>query len=204
MEQLLTIKTTPISLKYDITPASIELSQPKAQAHPTREQGGLEMRSEQIKVQINSYNCRKYYGFKNTRDLTNDYAEKGKIKQQEGVSKIVSEGNQMADALAVENDKIISQLAYQNFSGKTVETVMTFIPGEKPDISWKGGTLDISYKPEKIRANWEIQKNKYKYIPGSFKVTVEQYPSIEITYTGSPIYVPPSADPNYKPIDEKA
>ena len=205
MEQLLTIKTTPISLKYDITPASFELNKPaKAQAHPTREQGGLEMKSEQIKMQMNSYNCRKYYGFKNNVDLSKDYAQKGKEGQQKGVSRIVSEGNQMANAFVNGNDKIISQLAFQNFSGKTVETIMAFIPGEKPDISWKGGNLDISYKPEKLRANWEIEKNKYKYIPGSFKITVEEYPSIDITYTGGPIYVPPSADPNYTPIDEKA
>ena len=40
-----------------------------------------------------------------------------------------------------------------------------------------------------------------EFIPGDIEFTVTQRPEVRIKYVGGPIYVPPSADPNYEPLD---
>ena len=36
---------------------------------------------------------------------------------------------------------------------------------------------------------------------GDIELTVTQRPEVIIKYIGGPIYVPPSSDPNYEPVD---
>lgn len=39
------------------------------------------------------------------------------------------------------------------------------------------------------------------YVPGELNINVEQYPKVEIEYVGEPMYVPPSASPEYEERD---
>ena len=39
---------------------------------------------------------------------------------------------------------------------------------------------------------------------GDIAFNVTQQPDVVIKYIGGPLYVPPSADPNYEPLDTKA
>ena len=38
-----------------------------------------------------------------------------------------------------------------------------------------------------------------EFIPGNVELIVRDRPRVEIEYIGGPIYVPPSANPNYEP-----
>ncbi len=50
---------------------------------------------------------------------------------------------------------------------------------------------------------WEnLKKTPMKFIPGRIDVVVKSLPKVEIKYVGGPIYVPPSADPDYEPMFE--
>ena len=42
------------------------------------------------------------------------------------------------------------------------------------------------------------------FTPGDIEISVEQMPKVIIKYTGGPIYVPRSADPNYEAVDVQA
>ena len=42
----------------------------------------------------------------------------------------------------------------------------------------------------------------YEFIPGDIEMSITQQPDVLIEYVGGPIYVPPSADPNY--VDVRA
>ncbi len=50
----------------------------------------------------------------------------------------------------------------------------------------------------RARIGWEPYQSKFDYVPGSIKVNFTQYASINIEYTGGPLYVPASADPNFE------
>jgi hypothetical protein len=41
-------------------------------------------------------------------------------------------------------------------------------------------------------------------MPPSTQITVKQKAEVIIKYIGGPLYVPPSADPDYEPVDVKA
>jgi len=86
----------------------------------------------------------------------------------------------------------------------------------KPLIEMKNIPMSVEYKVN--NAHYEVVNNdepfeiiqndsvpekrkKPEFVPGNIEVIIKEYPRIEITYIGDPIYVPPSADPNYKPID---
>ncbi len=60
----------------------------------------------------------------------------------------------------------------------------------------------FEYTPETIEFNWIREEKIMKGTPGSIERIITQYPGINITYLGGPIYVPPSSDPNYVEPEE--
>ncbi|MBQ9349164.1 MAG: hypothetical protein IJT94_17800, partial [Oscillibacter sp.] len=66
------------------------------------------------------------------------------------------------------------------------------------------GSMEIRYEMDKLNFDWKIEKGEFKFTPGDIKFTVKQRPDVIIKYTGGPIYVPRSSDPNYKPVDVQA
>ena len=66
------------------------------------------------------------------------------------------------------------------------------------DISWTDGGADINYTPASMNFNWNPPESNVQFVPGQITMTITQYPKLEIEYLGKPIYVPPSADPDYQ------
>jgi hypothetical protein len=64
--------------------------------------------------------------------------------------------------------------------------------------------MEIRYEMDKLNFDWKIERGEFKFTPGDIKFTVKQRPDVIIKYTGGPIYVPRSSDPNYKPVDVQA
>ena len=73
-----------------------------------------------------------------------------------------------------------------------------------PDISWDGGEMSIRYEMDKLNFDWRMEQMSFTFVPGDIEFTVTQQPDVIIKYVGGPLYVPPSADPNYEPIDVNA
>ena len=69
---------------------------------------------------------------------------------------------------------------------------------------WQDGQMEIRYEMDKLNFDWKIDKGEFEFTPGDIELIVEQEPEVIIKYTGGPIYVPRSADPNYEPVDVKA
>ena len=49
-----------------------------------------------------------------------------------------------------------------------------------------------------------MNEPQFEFTPGDIELTVKQQPDVLIKYVGGPIYVPPSSDPNYTPVDVEA
>ena len=62
----------------------------------------------------------------------------------------------------------------------------------------------MKYETDRLQFDWQINPPHFECIPADVDITMTQRPDVQITYVGSPIYVPRSADPNYRPIDVRA
>lgn len=57
----------------------------------------------------------------------------------------------------------------------------------------------VNYQMDKPTFDWNsISKPQLEFVPAQIEYSITQYPQLIIEYVGEPIYVPASANPNYK------
>lgn len=203
MKQLLEITTTPIALEYKVSRAQLRASErytpPKLNI--TRQKGGMEMRTTQGELRMDTLQTRRSAGLRTSAMVMEDAAAEGHKVALETSGRITEEGNRMAQ-ININSDPF-SEIAIQNTTAPT-QTAIAFIPSVRPSINWIPANVQLNYTPDKMDYDWKtFQSSKYDYIPGEFKINVVQYPKVEIRYLGEPLYVPPSSNPNYEPVDIK-
>jgi len=198
MEQLLEIKTIPMSLEMKINKARYEIAATNATFEMTRNKGGLQMQMKPAKLKIDTVEARYSAGIKSAMRSVNDFAKSGVQAGYKATATYAREGNLMLDINIMDNPipeiamrKIISDF---NFN-------LGFIPEVGPDISWEIGGISMNFEMDKLNFDWNIERPQINFIPGSIEFIIKEYPSVEINYIGTPIFVPPSANPNYKEID---
>ncbi len=85
-----------------------------------------------------------------------------------------------------------------------VEAALDFLPQGGVNMDWEAGEMQIRYEMDKLNFNWKVDNASFEFIPGDIEISVSQMPDVIIKYIGGPLYVPPSADPNYQPVDIEA
>ncbi len=196
---LLQITTIPIKIEIKVTNAKFEHSedytQPKVNIKTTN--GGYVMQAEPLKLNIDTYQARKSLGYGNMTDgdMLAQKAQDGFTIAFQGTAKVAAEGDQLARGASP------SEIALNNArAGATVQTIMEFLPKEGADITFDAGTLNIEYQMGEQDIDWDIHPDSpLEFIPGSVEFIVRDRPCVEIEYVGDPLYVPPSANPNYEP-----
>lgn len=66
------------------------------------------------------------------------------------------------------------------------------------EAKWEPNTLNLEFSSMQVDMDIEAMQKHFKYIPSRLVFEIEQYPSVKIEYIGDPLYVPPSANPNYE------
>lgn len=196
---LLQITTIPIQIEIKVTNAKYEPTEedrlPKVNI--TTKNGGYVMQAEPMKINIDTYEARKSlgYGHMNDADLMQKKAQDGFSIAFQGTAKIATEGNQLARGMTA------SEIAINNArAGATIDTIMEFLPKENAQITFDEGMLNIEYQMGDQDIDWDVLPQlPMKFIPGNVELIIRDRPRVEIEYVGDPIYVPPSANPNYKP-----
>lgn len=196
---LLQITTIPIQIEIKVTNAKYEPAEddilPKANI--TTKNGEFVMETEPMKINIDTYEARKSlgYGHMTDGDLMQKKAQEGFSIAFQGTAKIASEGNQLARGMSA------SEIAINNArAGATIDTIMEFLPKENAQITFDEGTLNIEYQMGGQEIDWDVMPQlPMKFIPGNVEFIIRERPRVEIEYVGDPIYIPPSANPNYKP-----
>ena len=195
---LLQITTIPIQIEIKVTNARLEYSedrQPKVNV--TTKNGGYVMKAEPMKLNIDTYEARKSLGpgHMTDGDILQQKAQEGFSIAYQGTAKVVQEGDALARGMSP------SEIAINNArAGATVETIMEFLPKEGADITFDAGKLNIEYQMGTQDFDWNLKTDlPMEFIPGNVELIVRDRPRVEIEYLGGPIYVPPSANPNYEP-----
>jgi len=193
--QLLKISTTPMKYELEVESAKLEYKQevnPSCDITTTPSQ--LEIRSQNAEIHIDTYEARKSLGLLNIDDSIQQYAAKGK----EHISKQTQEYVQFGEAMAnIQDGTDIGDIVRQKMLEQP-ELYTTFLPSAPAELSYVPAELDINYKTSDVNLDWQIKDSSISYKPGSVHMKIVEYARIDIQYLGGPMYVPPSADPDYE------
>ncbi|NLK36900.1 MAG: hypothetical protein GX299_02305 [Epulopiscium sp.] len=192
MEQLLKITTIPIEFQLKINNARLEYSQSTADLEISRDEGGLRIRSQRIRLNLDTFEARNSVCPTTMRSVQ-QYAEKGRNAAYEATATFAREGQLLLNAKL--GDDALDQIISSRMDNMH-EYGLSFTPATGPEITWSEPDLTIQYQMDKLNFEWKISNGNFEFIPGNIEVSIAQQPDIIIEYIGSPIYVPPSADPN--------
>ena len=186
MYPLIEIKTVPIEIQMKTKNASLEYTRGTAEMEISRsDNGDLDIKSRPIKLQMDTYEARAV---------------------NQNVARITSQGAYQATASFAETGQLTVDA---KLAQTQVAQGLPMIPGQTAAQADSGteledGAMQIRYEMDKMNFDWKVDQGEFKFTPGDIEITVEQQPSVTIKYTGGPIYVPRSADPNYQAVDVKA
>lgn len=200
MERLIEIKTVPIELEMKVNHARLDYKRSTVDLEISRNQGGLQIRSKPIKVNIDTFEARNSVSPTAMRSIE-QAAQRGQQKVYDITATYARRGDLLLEAKI--GEQLISQFAMESQQVNT-DFAMKWLPTTGPDISWDGGELNIRYEMDKLNFDWRMDQGNVEFIPGNIEFTVTQQPDVIIKYIGGPVYVPPSADPDYVPLDEQA
>lgn len=201
MNPLIEIKTVPIEIQMKVTHARLEYARGTAQVEISRNKGGLNIRSQPIKVNLDTFEARNSV-MPTTSTLIRQQAQAGIQGAYQATAVLAREGRMMMEA-RIDQD-VIPQLAKAQNLGQPTNVNIDFIPTTGPDISWDGGEMSIRYEMDKLNFDWRMEQMSFTFVPGDIEFTMTQRPDVIVKYVGGPLYVPPSADPDYEPLDVNA
>lgn len=151
------IKTREARLKSETQFATVDIRTQK---------GGLKIHNNPIKLEINNRDFFDSIGLKSNEKLADENVQKGKQAVMESITKYAQASKIMETP---HNKDAIAQIALQRTS-KSIDSMLIFIPKDKPKISWSGGDMDISFTPDKVNITWETHQDpEFEYQPYSIK-----------------------------------
>lgn len=181
---MLKINTIRPQIQINITKGQIGIRQPKGEQSIHTTMPKVKIESEKPKVIIDQYQCFAESGLKNYLDLTKEAARLGYQKVLEGITRIVEDGNRMAQ---IENGMppAIPELAEKN-AWEELDYNIDVIPKSRPKIDVKG-SLKIDWELGKANIDYKINKPIINFQRGKVEVYLKQKPSIDIRYVDARI-----------------
>jgi hypothetical protein len=207
MVPLLEIKTVPIEIQVKTKNASLEFTRGTAEMEVSRsEQGDVNVKSRPIQVKLDTFEPRQASApVRPTPAPTPaEAATPAPAPTPATMPALVQAPASTAyEATSAYADQ--GQLMLNARIGTTAaaQTVQQSAQQTGQNTEWDG-SMEIRYEMDKLNFDWKIERGEFKFTPGDIKFTVKQRPDVIIKYTGGPIYVPRSSDPNYKPVDVQA
>lgn len=201
MYPLIEIQTVPIEIQMKVTNARLEYAKGTAQMEISRDKGGLQIRSNPIKVNIDTFEARNSVVPTTARSIQQS-AQKGVQAAYEATAVLARQGRMMMESTV--DGTVIPQMARDAVQKPMVDLNIQFLPTTGADLSWTGGEMSIHCQMDKLNFDWRMEQMNFTFVPGDIEFTMTQRPDVIIKYVGGPLYVPPSSDPDYEPVDVKA
>lgn len=201
MKPLIEITTIPIQIEMKTTNAKLEYARGTAEMEVTRDKGGLQIKSRPIRLNIDTFEARNSITPTLARSQEQN-AQKGREASYKATATFAQEGNLMMKTKL--GEEVITQFSRQSLLEGVQDVGLQFLPKTGAEIDWDPAEMNIRYEMDKLNFDWKINGGSFEFTPGDIELTVTQRPEVIIKYIGGPIYVPPSADPNYEPVDVRA
>lgn len=200
MKPLIEITTVPIQIEMKTTNAKLEYARGTAEMEVSRDKGGLQIKSRPIRVNIDTFEARNSVTPTLARSVEQN-AQKGVQASYKATATFAQQGELMMKTKL--GEEVITKFSKESLLEGVKDVGLDFIPKGGADITWDPGEMNIKYEMDKLNFDWKINGGSFEFTPGDIELTVTQRPEVIIKYIGGPIYVPPSADPNYEPVDVK-
>lgn len=202
MYPLIEIKTVPIEIQMKTRNATLEYSRGTAEMEVSRNDGGLDIKSRPIKLRLDSFEARNSIRPTTMRSVE-ESADKGQQAAYEATATYARQGDLFLNAKLGQD--VVGQIAKET-ADKDIKTNygLEFLPDPGVKVDWEEGDIQIRYEMDQMNLDWKISRGEFKFTPGDIEISVAQQPDVIIKYIGGPIYVPPSSDPNYEPVDVRA
>ena len=199
MKPLIEITTVPIQIEMKTTQARLEYARGTAEVEISRQEGGLRIQSKPVRVNIDTFEARNSLSPTLARYLEQS-AQKGHQAAYEATASYARQGQLLLETQV--GEELVTKFA-EDAMMKDVKTNvgLDFLPKGGAEITWDPGEMNIRYEMDKLNIDWRMGTGDFEFTPGDIEFTVTQRPDVVIKYLGGPIYVPPSADPNYEPVD---
>ena len=202
MRQLLEITSVPIEIEMRTSRAQLQYTRGTAELEISRDKKGLSIKSRPIQLNMDTFEMRHSIVPSAPRSIEQS-AQKGRQAAYSATASLAQEGELYLKAKFGED--VQAQISKTAISEEMYsQPAMAFIPTEGPEIDWSPGEMNIRYEMDKLNFDWRINQTEFEFIPGDIEISVKQRAEVIVKYIGGPLYVPPSADPNYEPMDVKA
>ena len=203
MYPLIEIKTVPIEIEMKVTPAKVEYTRGTADLEISRGEGsGLNIKSRPIKLNIDTFEARNSVVPTAMRSVQ-QYAQQGQPASYTATATYAQQGQMLLDA-KIGQDMITQFAADAQMKNYKENVGLKFLPTTGPELTWDPGDMQIRYEMDKLNFDWRVNQPSFEFTPGDIELSVTQQPDVIIKYVGGPIYVPPSSDPEYQPVDVEA
>ena len=197
MRPLIQIQTIPIAIEFRTTPARLEHSTTRTEVEIRRDQRGLSINSRPIRLNMDSFEARNTISPTAMRSMEQN-ASLGRQAAFEAIATFANEGNMMMDIHLREN--VIPQIAAQRAFPAQPQFNIRFLPDRPVNMDWIPPEIRIEYQMDQLDFNWLPHRGDFQFTPANIEFVVAQHPQVIIEFIGDPIYVPPSANPNYQPV----
>lgn len=203
MNRLIEITSVPIEIEMKTSHAKLEYTKASADLEISRNKGGLSIKSRPIRLNIDTFEMRSSVTPTAAQNIQQN-AQRGQQAAYQATATYAHQGDLLLKAKMDGSDPL-AQYAFTALSpDMNAQPGLDFIPNAGPDISWDPGELNIRFEMDKLNFDWRLNQTQFEFVPGDIEITIKQQPDVIIKYIGGPIYVPPSADPNYEPVDVQA
>ena len=196
MYPLIEIKTVPIEIEMKTTNATWEYRRGTAEMEIRREKGGLKINSRPIRVQMDTFEARNSVSPTPMRSVEQS-AQRGRQAAYEATAAYARHGKLLLNAKVGED--VVTQIATE-----PQQVNLDFLPKGGVEMDWQAGEMQIRYEMDKLNFDWKVDNASFEFVPADIEISVAQMPDVIIKYVGGPLYVPPSADPDYQPVDVQA
>jgi hypothetical protein len=202
MTPLIEIKSVPIEIEMKISHAKLEYTRGTADLEISRDDGGLNITSRPIQLNIDTFEARNSVVPTTFRSIEQS-AQKGMQAAYEATATYAQQGQLLLKTQI--GQELVTQFAADSVM-KNVKTNVgiDFIPTTGAELDWDPGEMSIRFEMDKLNFDWRVNQPEFKFTPGDIEISVTQQPDVIIKYVGGPIYVPPSSDPDYEPVDVQA
>ena len=199
---LIELKSVPTESEQQITDAQLDYKRGTVDMQVSRNERGLQIKSSPIRLNLDTFEARNSV-MPTVATRIQRSAEAGQQAAYSATATYARQGQLLLQARV--GQELVTQFAAeaQNKDLKT-NVGIQFLPTTGPEISWDKGEINIRYEMDKMNFDWRTQNGDIQFTPGDIEISVTQQPDLIIKYVGGALYVPPSSDPNYEPVDVQA
>lgn len=183
IRQLLNITATPLRLNIHSPLGKYEITSPKASWEINRTKSELNVMSDPIKVKIDRRDMYASMGIY----MPDKFRQKTEQESKQIVMETIGQLGDDWRSIGETQGATLVDICLRNSGWNPVELYQTWIPGERPNITWEGGTpTKVDFSQFKLDIQWMVPlKPNVEYHKEKTDVSVSQWHKVNIEYMGT-------------------